>query len=810
MKRYLTYFCASLCVLCAACSDDSSNSGTCGNGKLDGDEVCDGSEFATDARPKCGGGMTEGNLVCNDKCEIDVAKSCISGTCNNGKLDDGEECDGEEFAQGASAKCGDGKTVSKLVCSANCTIDNDKSCVTPSETCHNGKLDEGEQCDGDLIDTSLNKAEVCGKGKTLTTAVCNDACQIDVEKSCTDDDASLIFTQIAYSNRQEYNIDDDTKKIIGGEMLFEVSSVGDGKHSSHCGLYWLQPNEDNTEWKAIKRVYSFKDMESGTSDYICSKEYDLFKDYDDKDVYDDFLALKPKCAGHIVDDLEYQQNRDLGLGIVCDDSIPEALSSESPYTVKPIEVIQMKGVYYYGQRRCDKTEPLGTIDTSNMSILEWLESNISEDKYERKVFVDDVGEFKCIYMEPILSQVVAGEYGDSQRYSALEIVNVGLGSEPGKCALYYYMRDSSSYSFPNIPTTKIAEIPSLEPFKTYTICSESTKDYLNNIADGVATLKAPCDLYIPDSTFDYILISQESGGSVGLNCNDIQLVDPSEITPDTKGVLLGDSITIKMAEDTTRLLAIHNCKDYKVFNNELDSAGGWSGNFTLILKDESAEIVKAFANDFGAFTCPLTAVSPQRCGNHIKDDGEDCDGELYYDSSLDNVCTLWNPEYVMKPVTYGTFADNPLVCTDACKVDYEQSCTKCGNGVIDYDDGELCDSKPNSASQWAPEDKVRAYCESLGLLLNPKYNTSGCSKECVSDPRMLCLTCGNNRFDEGEACDTVNGKVEYDLEKCDQACSGYKQGYQCISKGSTSGRPKCTSDCKIEKVEASCWSGNIY
>ena len=250
MKRYLTYFCASLCVLCAACSDDSSNSGTCGNGKLDGDEVCDGSEFATDARPKCGGGMTEGNLVCNDKCEIDVAKSCISGTCNNGKLDDGEECDGEEFAQGASAKCGEGKTVSKLVCSANCTIDNDKSCVTPSETCHNGKLDEGEQCDGDLIDTSLNKAEVCGKGKTLTTAVCNDACQIDVEKSCTDDDASLIFTQIAYSNRQEYNIDDDTKKIIGGEMLFEVSSVGDGKHSSHCGLYWLQPNEDNTEWKA--------------------------------------------------------------------------------------------------------------------------------------------------------------------------------------------------------------------------------------------------------------------------------------------------------------------------------------------------------------------------------------------------------------------------------------------------------------------------------------------------------------------------------------------------------------------------------
>ncbi len=115
----------------------------CGNGKVEGSEVCDdgntddGDECSADcstglseSRP-CGNGKIDGNETCDDGNQIGgdgCSADCTSNErCGNGVLDTavGETCDDGNAANG------DG-------CSANCQS---------NEQCGNFNVDTGEQCD---------------------------------------------------------------------------------------------------------------------------------------------------------------------------------------------------------------------------------------------------------------------------------------------------------------------------------------------------------------------------------------------------------------------------------------------------------------------------------------------------------------------------------------------------------------------------------------------------------------------------------------------------------------------------------------
>jgi cysteine-rich repeat protein len=115
---------------------------TCGNGTLEGAEVCD-----------------DGNTSSGDGCSAD----CLSDeTCGNGYLDvaTGEQCD-------------DGNNVSGDGCSGDCLSD---------ETCGNGVQDPGEVCDdgnvrsGDGCSGDCQSDETCGNGyvDTATGETCDD------------------------------------------------------------------------------------------------------------------------------------------------------------------------------------------------------------------------------------------------------------------------------------------------------------------------------------------------------------------------------------------------------------------------------------------------------------------------------------------------------------------------------------------------------------------------------------------------------------------------------------------------------------
>ena len=161
---------------------------TCGNGKLDGDEECDGEQFLRNPDAKCDSGYEFGDVMfCNpDTCTIDLARSCVK-TCGNGTLNDDEECDGAgntwSFVKNPTSSCPDKYEFGQvMVCNADtCAIELEQSCVPK---CGNGKVDTGEECDGE--DFSPRATAGCAQGfEFKEKRTCTSACTIDLEKSCT-------------------------------------------------------------------------------------------------------------------------------------------------------------------------------------------------------------------------------------------------------------------------------------------------------------------------------------------------------------------------------------------------------------------------------------------------------------------------------------------------------------------------------------------------------------------------------------------------------------------------------------------------
>jgi hypothetical protein len=148
-------------------SDDTAPSDDhCGNGIIEGDEACDGTELgASDSCDDVGLGLPSEALGCTQACTLDFGE-CSS--CGDGVLTDPEVC---EVGMLGTASCESlGFSGGTLGCS-DCGYD-----TSACETCGDGSRGAGEACDGD----DLGSASCASQGFAGGTLGCAADCTFDV------------------------------------------------------------------------------------------------------------------------------------------------------------------------------------------------------------------------------------------------------------------------------------------------------------------------------------------------------------------------------------------------------------------------------------------------------------------------------------------------------------------------------------------------------------------------------------------------------------------------------------------------------
>ena len=812
----------------------------CGNGKLDEGEECDLNAFDDNADASCPEKYEfASKRVCTESCMIDLDQSCTP-KCGNGKIDDDEACDQTSFRENVEVNCPDKYLVaSTLACTDACEIDIDHSCIAPK--CGDGVInDDKEECDKAQFDPEFD----CGKGKhKAETLVCDETCHVDAKQSCIDDPISPIFTQFVIVS-ENLQTSESGRYSVYDTSLYEITNVGDGTDGSKCGVYHVNYTiKDNKPvYKATSRVWSFPEsMPSGQSVVLCAAG---FNKYNEENAYYTLNEYSKQFCDEILDTLQplkYSIENDprtegSALAIVCGD-IAEPTES-APVEVTPVEVLTPSTEYikdgesvysHYefsnGMRRCDQTTPVCSLEKS---INTWLpvsslgssyhsdEGEVLDNKfYETALFWEDMGKYECKVFKPILTQVDVESHEEDKNIFALEFMNVGLTKEPGHCALYIVKRPLGYGAL--YPIEKI-DIPEIEPFNVWTICSASTKQTIEAMTgDAVPPIKLPCDAYIPDDKVDHAVMTNEKK-AIAIYCDEsVPVYAESDITNETKGV--GDTsllATFRVEGDDTIIRRIRNCNHFEseLYSSETaefssDLIQDYSGSkYIKLLSSESDELLKKFSDDFGKYSCPLNVLDEMRCGDRKLDvdNGEDCDVvadiKINYTPSnaelFNKACQAADPTLVANLSTYPQYNHaEEWYCTTECKLNIEKSCTKCGNGVLDS--GELCEIT-ESGSIYKSLDDLKQYCQSLDMVIRPNIESQinedkwpVCyTPSCLPLGGNICTKCGNGKLEEDEVCD---GTL-YNSTKCSQKCSSYHYGYHCNS-------PKCNADCTLD-LEYTC------
>jgi hypothetical protein len=143
----------------------------CGDGVLEGDEACDGSELGgEDCQSQ---GFAGGTLGCHADCTFDHGQ--CTGGCGNDLIEDAEQCDGVALG-GETCATVSAHSQGDLACAPDCTFD-----VSGCHTCGDGLLDGPEECDGAELD-----GETCvSQGYTDGDLGCAGDCTFDVSGCST-------------------------------------------------------------------------------------------------------------------------------------------------------------------------------------------------------------------------------------------------------------------------------------------------------------------------------------------------------------------------------------------------------------------------------------------------------------------------------------------------------------------------------------------------------------------------------------------------------------------------------------------------
>jgi hypothetical protein len=164
------------------CAFDTSGCERCGNTRVESDEQCDGANLSGQTCTTLG--FSGGVLRCDDSCRFDDA-ACAR--CGDGQVGPGENCDGERL-QGASCESlglGEGT----LACSRNTCHYLTQDCHEGS-SCGDGVAGADEQCDGmDLAEQDCASLGLGTGDLRCNQATCrydSSACTREPDRACAD------------------------------------------------------------------------------------------------------------------------------------------------------------------------------------------------------------------------------------------------------------------------------------------------------------------------------------------------------------------------------------------------------------------------------------------------------------------------------------------------------------------------------------------------------------------------------------------------------------------------------------------------
>ncbi|MGI5828738.1 MAG: hypothetical protein ACOX8U_01015 [Bradymonadia bacterium] len=298
----------------------------CGDGKVTGQELCDGSNFAGKTCDNSYLTGATGKLLCEDSCSQISTADCI--LCGDGRLNGSEVCDGTNFGDKTCAsELGAGAT-GALTCSADC-----KNIITTScAKCGDGKIDVGEVCDGTNLNAKTCATEI-GQGATGTLACAADCKSFDTSacERCGDGTKKCSEGQLLTCADGLWNAQSDATCELGYECVEGATSCS--KKANYCEHGKC---EDNKEYKCNNR-----ELDEGTecsSGYECQSGYYACRqkaNYCDKD----------KCEG-INLHIQYCVDNELQAPVPCDPGYECPIGIYSPNAC-------VKAINYCDTSRCN-------------------------------------------------------------------------------------------------------------------------------------------------------------------------------------------------------------------------------------------------------------------------------------------------------------------------------------------------------------------------------------------------------------------------------------------------------------------------
>ena len=309
-----------------SCTNVNVDVSKCGNGFLDTGEICDYNHTGTNYK-ECSvllnAPAATGTASCTKECKYDDSK-CVY--CGDGKVNGDETCDGNTFKNGVS-KCAEydaSKYISgNLVC-RSCQISTD-NCV---EKCTEGQMHCGSNANsidtcknGTFVNTPCpNDKSLCLAGDTpqcvqclkdadcvpLSTQTCQDnVCKpIESTKTYTDD-----FKWITKSEETSYHIEIDTKKyddyVIKVKARTKLSDLNSNKCSINGkkGLVLKDTSEINIS--ALKNGVGTVDVEYKLYDANIEVALEC---NDDPEIAQKALGDKTKCEETSTSKLTFNVN----------------------------------------------------------------------------------------------------------------------------------------------------------------------------------------------------------------------------------------------------------------------------------------------------------------------------------------------------------------------------------------------------------------------------------------------------------------------------------------------------------------------